>query len=153
MLAEAREKWENIYALCPELPEVTFLKEDILELRYREVFDLVTCFGAFGHFDQNDRRAFLNVAHTALKPGGQFVIDAFEFRLYSPQFWAILGFDAAMRVRNFLWRPRFIMYYLNWLLPRMKPLLDKKHWSSVRVFPVKIKNKPSPFRLLIATKR
>lgn len=29
----------------------------------------------------------------------------------SPAYWTLLGFDAAMRVRNALWRPPFVMYY------------------------------------------
>ena len=26
-------------------------------------------------------------------------------------YWALLGFDLAMRVRNAVWRPPFVMYY------------------------------------------
>lgn len=29
----------------------------------------------------------------------------------SRAYWSLLGFDLAMRVRNALWRPPFVMYY------------------------------------------
>ena len=29
----------------------------------------------------------------------------------SGRYWALLGFDLAMRVRNAVWRPPFVMYY------------------------------------------
>ena len=29
----------------------------------------------------------------------------------SPAHWAMLGFDVALRVRNAVWRPPFVMYY------------------------------------------
>ncbi|MFK8910890.1 SAM-dependent methyltransferase, partial [Streptomyces sp. YS-3] len=38
----------------------------------------------------------------------------------SPGYWALLGFDAAMRVRNALWRPRFVMYYRDFRLADLR---------------------------------
>ena len=52
--------------------------------------------------------------YRALRPGG-----VFAFPLGAPPpvtsrwYWALLGFDLAMRVRNVLWRPPFVMYYLT----------------------------------------
>ena len=50
--------------------------------------------------------------YRALRPGG-----VFAFPVSAPQpitsrsHWALLGFDLAMRVRNAVWRPPFVMYY------------------------------------------
>jgi hypothetical protein len=50
--------------------------------------------------------------HRALRPGG-----VFAFPIGTPEpvtsrwYWALLGFDLAMRVRNAVWRPPFVMYY------------------------------------------
>ena len=50
--------------------------------------------------------------YRALRPGG-----VFAFPVGAPQpitsswYWALLGFDLAMRVRNAVWRPPFVMYY------------------------------------------
>src|ERR1700759_4904077 len=50
--------------------------------------------------------------HRALRPGGLF---AFPLPgpppLTSGSYWALAGFDLAMRVRNAVWRPPFVMYY------------------------------------------
>ncbi len=35
-------------------------------------------------------------------------------------YWALLGFDLAMRARNALWRPPFVMYYRTWPLPAVR---------------------------------
>jgi len=42
------------------------------------------------------------------------------------------GFDAAMLIRNALWRPPFVMYYLSFLLPRARRLLAE-HGFDVEV--------------------
>ena len=34
------------------------------------------------------------------------------------------GFNAAMRVRNAVWQPPFVMFYLTFLLPRARVLLE-----------------------------
>lgn len=39
----------------------------------------------------------------------------------SRAYWSFLGFDAAMRVRNALWSPKFIMYYRTF---RLSDVLD-----------------------------
>jgi hypothetical protein len=38
-------------------------------------------------------------------------------------------FNAAMRVRNAIWRPPFVMYYLTFLLPEAKRLLEDRHFQ------------------------
>jgi hypothetical protein len=56
--------------------------------------------------------------YRALRPGGLF-----SFPIGAPppgtsvSYWATLGFDLAMRVRNAVWRPPFVMYYRTCRLP------------------------------------
>jgi SAM-dependent methyltransferase len=75
-------------------------------------FDLAVSFGALGHFLPGERPALFAGVHRALRPGGVF---AFPIGAAPPitagQYWALLGFDLAMRVRNAVWRPPFVMYY------------------------------------------
>ena len=50
--------------------------------------------------------------HRALRPGGVFAIPVgAPPPVTSAWYWALAGFDLAMRVRNALWRPAFVMYY------------------------------------------
>jgi hypothetical protein len=50
--------------------------------------------------------------YRALRPGGVFAFPVDSPQpLISGRYWALLGFDLAMRVRNALWRPPFVMYY------------------------------------------
>ena len=41
----------------------------------------------------------------------------------SPVFWAAHGFNAAMRLRNAIWKPEFIMYYLTFTWPEVRDTL------------------------------
>jgi SAM-dependent methyltransferase len=88
------------------------VRADARALPFAEVFDLAVSFGAFGHFLPADRPRLFAEVHGALRPGG-----VFAFPVGAPQpmtsllYWALLGFDGAMRVRNLLWRPSFVMYY------------------------------------------
>ncbi|NEE23681.1 SAM-dependent methyltransferase, partial [Streptomyces sp. SID7499] len=53
----------------------------------------------------------------SLRPGGQFVFPiGAPPPVGSRAYWSLFGFDAAMRVRNALWRPRFVMYYRTFRL-------------------------------------
>jgi hypothetical protein len=47
-------------------------------------------------------------------------------------YWIARGFNAAMHVRNAVWRPPFIMYYLTFLLPKARILLEREGFE-VRV--------------------
>jgi hypothetical protein len=75
-------------------------------------YDLAVSFGALGHFLPSERPALFTGVYRALRPGG-----AFAFPISAPQpvtsrwHWAALGFDLAMRARNAVWRPPFVMYY------------------------------------------
>ena len=57
----------------------------------------------------------------ALRPGGLFAFPVFEQpSATSRWYWALLGFDLAMRVRNAVWRPPFVMYYRTCPLPAVR---------------------------------
>ncbi len=95
-----------------DAPAVSWVRGDVHALPFRPVFDLVVSFGAFGHFLPRELDGVFAQAHSVLRPGGRFA-----FPLPAPAtprsswYWAALGFDVAMRVRNALWRPPFVMYY------------------------------------------
>ncbi|MET9610556.1 class I SAM-dependent methyltransferase [Streptomyces sp. NPDC006512] len=75
-------------------------------------YDLAVSFGAFGHFLPSERPALFSGVHRALRPGGVFAFPVgAPVPPTSPVWWAVAGFDAAMRVRNAVWRPPFVMYY------------------------------------------
>lgn len=102
-------------------PLARWVRADARALPFPGVFDLAVSFGAFGHFLAAERPALFAGVHRALRPGG-----VFAFPLGAPQpvtsggYWALLGFDLAMRVRNALWRPPFVMYYRTWPLQAVR---------------------------------
>ena len=92
--------------------DATWVRADARALPFAEAFDLAVTFGALGHFLPGERPALFAGVYRALRPGG-----VFAFPIGAPQsitsswYWALLGFDVAMRVRNAVWRPPFVMYY------------------------------------------
>jgi hypothetical protein len=87
-----------------------------------------------------------------LRPGGRFVfITTHMPPLISPSYWFSRLFNAAMRVRNFLIKPEFIMYYLTFLLPEVEKLLQC-HGFAVEVRDMGFKGMWSAARLVIATR-
>ncbi|QFG23707.1 class I SAM-dependent methyltransferase [Actinomadura sp. WMMB 499] len=102
MLAQAREAH----------PDAAWVRADVRNLSFAGEFDLAVSFGALGHVLPSERPALFAGVHRALRPGGLFA-----FPIGAPQpptsglYWALLGFDLAMRVRNAVWRPPFVMYY------------------------------------------
>ncbi len=75
-------------------------------------YDLAVSFGAFGHFLPAERPAVFSGVYEALRPGGVFAFPiGAPIPPSRPAWWALSGFDAAMRVRNAVWRPPFVMYY------------------------------------------
>lgn len=114
MLAHA----EAAFAGVRDAPRVEWVRADARRLPFHEEFDVVASFGAFGHFLPAQRPGLFAGVREALRPGGLFV---FPFpappRVGSGAYWSLWGFDAAMRVRNALWRPPFVMYYRTFRLP------------------------------------
>ncbi|MER8073339.1 class I SAM-dependent methyltransferase [Streptomyces sp. NPDC094034] len=99
---------------------VDWVRADARALPFAPAFDLAVSFGAFGHFLPAERPVLFARAHAVLRPGGLFV-----FPLPAPPpvgsalYWALWGFDTAMRLRNLLWHPRFVMYYRTFRLPEV----------------------------------
>jgi ubiquinone/menaquinone biosynthesis C-methylase UbiE len=93
-------------------PDAAWVRADVRALPVAGAFDLAVSFGALGHFRPADRPALFASVRRALAPGG-----IFAFPVAAPQpvtsrwYWALAGFDLAMRARNALWRPPFVMYY------------------------------------------
>ena len=121
MLDEARRRLAD----APGDAAVELVRGDALELPFRGDFDVATCFGAFGHVLEADEPRLVRSVASALRPGGRFVFVTIDrpspWRI---RYWQARGFNAAMRVRNAVWRPPFVMYYLTFLLPRAKALLE-----------------------------
>jgi ubiquinone/menaquinone biosynthesis C-methylase UbiE len=90
----------------------TWVRADARGLPFTGAFDLAVSFGALGHFLPAERPALFASARRALRPGGLFAfpVDAPQ-PITSRWYWATAGFDLAMRVRNAVWRPPFVMYY------------------------------------------
>ncbi|MDJ0836966.1 MAG: class I SAM-dependent methyltransferase [Acidobacteriota bacterium] len=132
---------------------IELVKGDVLEMDFRQEFDLAVCFGALGHILPRDEDRFVDNIYRALRPGGRFAVATG----YSPPprsraYVLSKLFNTAMRVRNALIRPRFIMYYLTFLLPNAQHLLQRHGFTTeIRegLFPAPY----SSFKLLVATKR
>ncbi|MET4920850.1 class I SAM-dependent methyltransferase [Streptomyces sp. PSRA5] len=93
-------------------PAVDFVRADARALPFRAVFDVAVSFGAFGHFLPSERPALFTRVREVLRPGGAFVFPVpAPPRVGSRLYWTLWGFDAAMRARNAVWRPPFVMYY------------------------------------------
>jgi len=71
---------------------------------------------------------------------------------WAPELWVARGFNAVMRVRNKLIKPEFIMYYLTFLLPGAKWLLESKGFEC-RVVDDAFEPPLSAYRVVIATRR
>ncbi|MFI9820531.1 class I SAM-dependent methyltransferase [Streptomyces sp. NPDC052013] len=96
----------------PEGPPVGWVRADARALPFGPVFDLVVSFGAFGHFLPRERPELFAQVRSVLRPGGRFVFPVVApARPGSLEYLMLLGFDTAMRVRNAIWRPPFVMYY------------------------------------------
>jgi len=94
------------------------------------VFDVATCFGAFGHIRPADERRFVAAVHRLLKPGGRFVFATTDPGRGRPVGRALARtFNGVMHVRNALWRPPFIMFYLTFELPRARALLEERGFT------------------------
>ncbi|MET9367421.1 class I SAM-dependent methyltransferase [Streptomyces griseoflavus] len=96
----------------PPGPPVTWVRADARNLPFGPDFDLVTSFGAFGHFLPGELPGLFGQVHSVLRPGGRLVFPVVAPpRPGSYTYGLLWGFDAAMRVRNAVWRPPFVMYY------------------------------------------
>ena len=93
-------------------PDAHWVRADARALPFTGAFDLAVSFGALGHFLPAERPALFAGAYRALRPGGLFAVAiGAPPPMASGGYWALLGFDLAMRLRNAVWRPPFVMYY------------------------------------------
>ena len=121
MLAEAR----RLTADAPGVAPLQFVRGNALRMPFDAAFDVAVCFGAFGHILAQDEGRFVAEIARVLRPGGRFVfITTYMPPLWSPAYWLARGFNGAMRMRNLLLSPKFIMYYLTFLLPEAQKLLE-----------------------------
>ncbi|MBX3213363.1 MAG: methyltransferase domain-containing protein [Labilithrix sp.] len=122
MLDEARRR----VAAAPGEARIELVRGDALALPFDGEMDVVTSVGAFGHVLPEDEDRFVAGIARALRPGGRFVfVTSRPPRATDPWFWTARGFNAVMRVRNAILRPQFIMYYLTFLWPDVRPLLER----------------------------
>lgn len=122
MLAEA----ERLLADAPGDAELRFLRDDVLDLPFEAEFDVATCFGALGHILERDQDRFVASVRRALKPGGRFAFVTGEMPgVLNPAWWFGRGFNAAMHVRNALFDPPFVMFYLTFQVPRAREVLER----------------------------
>jgi ubiquinone/menaquinone biosynthesis C-methylase UbiE len=98
-------------------PGATWVRADARALPFAGAFDLAVSFGAHGHFLPAERPALFASVRRALRPGGVFAFPiAAPPLITSRSYWKLAGFDLAMRARNAVWRPPFVMYYRTWPL-------------------------------------
>jgi ubiquinone/menaquinone biosynthesis C-methylase UbiE len=149
MLDVARRKFPNRPGLAP----VEFVRGNVLEMDYREVFDLAVTVGSLGHILPKDEPRFVERIAAALKPDGRFVFVTTEMPpLWSPRYLFSGGFNAAMHVRNLVKRPPFIMFYLRFLLPRARQLLTA-HGFDVIVHDDAFGGRFRPLKVVVGQKR
>ncbi|UZJ32850.1 class I SAM-dependent methyltransferase [Streptomyces endophytica] len=107
-------------------PRMDWVRADARALPFGPVFDLVVSFGAFGHFLPGERPGLFAQVRSVLRPGGRFAFPiAAPSRPGSAAYWMLAGFDAAMRVRNALWHPPFVMYYRPFRLSAVRAELAR----------------------------
>lgn len=111
---------------APGTANLELVRGDALALPFAAAFDVVVCFGALGHILRRDERRFLGQAARVLKPGGRFVfVTSYLPPVRSKRYWFYRLFNGVMLLRNLLFTPPFVMYYLTFLLPGVKTLLER----------------------------
>jgi ubiquinone/menaquinone biosynthesis C-methylase UbiE len=149
MLDVARQRFPDE----PGRPRVEFVQRDVLEMDFREEFDLAVTLGSNGHILTKDEPRFIERVAAVLRPGGRFVFVTGEM----PPWWSLRhllsrGFNAAMHVRNVVKRPPFVMFYLSFLLPEAQQLLEQ-YGFEVAVHEDAFGEKLQFLKVVVATKR
>lgn len=119
-------------------PDIQWQKADALALSadWEASFDIVTSFGAFGHFEPDDIRRLVREVRRVLAPNGRFVfVTASPPPRLSLSFVLAASFDGIMRVRNALWKPPFVMYYLQFFVDEARRELEAAGFR-VRTIPL-----------------
>ncbi len=106
-------------------PRVHFIRDDALDPRLSDPFHVITCFGAFGHIRTHEQPALLASIRRLLAPTRRFVfLTGYPLGPHRRAWWALHGFNAAIRLRNRLIDPPFHMYYLNFRVPDILPRFE-----------------------------
>jgi ubiquinone/menaquinone biosynthesis C-methylase UbiE len=149
MLAVARK----LLADAPGTAPLEFVRGDALAMPFDRDFDLAVCFGAFGHILVKDQQQFVRQIAKVLRPGGRFVfVTAYCPPLWSLNYWWRRIFNGVMRVRNLVLSPPFIMYYLTFLLPGLRKLLEDNGFD-VQERDVIFDRPWQDLRMVVATRR
>ncbi|MBB1242660.1 class I SAM-dependent methyltransferase [Streptomyces durbertensis] len=107
----------GMLAVARRHEDAVWVRGEAGTLPFGRVFDVVASFGAFGHFRPEERPGVFAEVARVLRPGGRFLFPiAAPPRPGGSGWWFQVGFDAAMRVRNAVWRPPFVMYYRTFRL-------------------------------------
>jgi SAM-dependent methyltransferase len=97
-------------------------------------FDVAVCVGALGHVAEVDEPRFLASIHRALVPGGRFMFVTTELPSWTDPARVFAEiFNGVMRVRNAVWTPPFVMYYLTFLWPNARGRLVAAGFTDVEV--------------------
>ncbi|MFN8613865.1 MAG: class I SAM-dependent methyltransferase [Vulcanimicrobiota bacterium] len=110
-------------------PDPVLLRHDFLRTYWEGRFDLITSVGVLGHIPPGRQAEFFRRVWLALKPGGVFLTVVGDLRGRPLVYLPALTFDTMMRVRNLLWRPTFVMYYLSFVLPRAQQVLESQGFA------------------------
>jgi len=149
MLEVARRRFPD----QPGEPRVELVRGDVLHMDFHDEFDLAVTVGSLGHILPRDEPRLVGRIAAALKPGGRFAFVTAEMpRWWSRQAVLARGFNAAMHVRNLLKRPSFIMFYLTFLLPEARALLEQ-HGFDVAVHRDAFAGRLRQLQVVVATKR
>ncbi len=131
-------------------PRLVLVQQDVLALGLEARFELATVFGALGHLRPAVQERFLAAARSCLTPGGRLAfVTAPVPPPWSLALWLAAGFDAAMWLRNRLWQPPFVMYYLSWPLGRSLRLLRQAGFAA-EVRRLELPGPRSRLRLVLA---
>jgi SAM-dependent methyltransferase len=115
---------------APGTAKLAYVRGDTLEMPFSPGFDVVVCFGALGHILTQDEPRFVAEVARVLRPGGRFVfVTSYLPPRWSRRYWLARLFNLAMTVRNGLVAPPFIMYYLTFLLPGARRLLEEQGFA------------------------
>lgn len=124
-------------------PSIKLVHCNVLELPCENEFDLAVCFGALGHFLPKDQEILLDQVTKVLRPGGRFIfVTHYMPGIFTPAHLLSRGFNWSMRVRNFFYRPKFIMYYLTFLLPQVRQQLEARGFTVAEHSPYTGRLKP-----------
>ena len=116
---------QTALADAPGNAAIELVRGDVLDMPWEAEFDVAVCFGALGHILPRDEPRFVSQIHKVLRPGGRFLFPTTYLPPHgSAAYWLCRGFNAAMHVRNALFSPSFIMFYLTFLLPEAARMLE-----------------------------